>query len=123
MCISIAEGLQICKTAARRAARPEEMNMPETSLNEMTLRDMLADAEHLTRDLIEHLDQNFIPKAHALRKLVRPTVGSNVDEEVEDISVRVTAIRVLKSEDFSEELCDKIRQYCTAIDDAVSQIS
>ena len=83
---------------------------------------MLADAEQLTRELIEHLDQDFIPKAHALRKLVRPTVGSSVDDEVEDISVRDTALRTLKSEEFTADLYKKISQYCAAIDDAVSRI-
>ena len=97
--------------------------MAETQLKEMTLREMLADAEQLTRELIEHLDQNFIPKAHALRKLVRPTVGGSVDEEVQDISVRDTAIRALKSEEFTEELYENISQYCAAIDDAVSRIN
>ena len=112
-----------CLAATRRKARSKEVNMPETLLKEMTLREMLADAEQLTRELIEHLDQNFVPKAHALRKLVRPIVGSSVNEEVEDISVRDTAIRVLKSEEFTEELCEKISQYCAAIDDAVSRIN
>ena len=96
--------------------------MAETPLKELTLREMLADAEQLTRELIEHLDQNFIPRAHALRKLVRPVVGSSVNEEVEDISVRDTVIRTLKSEEYTEELYEKIRQYCAAIDDAVSRI-
>ena len=96
--------------------------MAEAPLTEMTLREMLADAEQLTRELIEHLDQNFIPKAHALGKLVRPTVGSNVDEPVEDISVRDTAIRSLESGGFTEELYEKISQYCAAIDEAVSSI-
>ncbi len=97
--------------------------MPETPLKEMTLREMLADAEQLTRELIEHLDQDFIPKSHALRKLVRPTAVSSVNEEVQDISVRDTAIRVLKSEEFTEELYEKISQYCAVIDDAVSRIN
>jgi hypothetical protein len=96
--------------------------MADTPLKEMTLREMLADAEHLTRELIEHLDQNFIPRAHALRKLVRPIVGSSVNEEVEDISVRDMVIRTLKSEEFTEELYEKNSQYCAAIDDAVSRI-
>ena len=96
--------------------------MPESPLKEMTLREMLADAEQLTRELIEHLDQNFIPQVHALRKLVRPIVGSGVDEEVQDISVRDTALRTLKSEDYTEELYKKNSQYCAAIDDAVSRI-
>jgi hypothetical protein len=96
--------------------------MPETSLKEKTLRELMADAEHLTRELTEHLDQNFIPKAHALRKLVRPVIGSNVDDEVEDISIRNAAKHVLKSNEFTEELCDKISQYCAVIDDAVSGI-
>ena len=97
--------------------------MAETPLKEMTLRELLADSEHLTRELIEHLDQNFIPRAHALRKLVRPIVGSSVNEEVEDISVRNSALRTLKSEEFTEELYEKISQYSAAIDDAVSHIT
>ena len=96
--------------------------MPQSPLKEMTLREMLADAERLTRELIEHLNQDFIPKAHALRKLVRPTIGSSEHEEVEDISVRNSAIRALKSEDFTEELYENIHQYCAAIDEAVSRI-
>ena len=104
-------------------SRTKEVTMPETPLKDMTLREMLADVEQLTRELIEHLDQDFIPKAHALRRLVRPTASGSVNEEVQDISVRDTAIRVLKSEEFTKELYEKISQYCAAIDDAVSRIN
>jgi len=96
--------------------------MAERLLSEMTLREMLTDAERLTRELIEHLDQGFIPKVHTLRKMVRPTISGGVDAEVEDISVRDTTARVLKSEEFMAELYQKLKQYCTAIDEAVSRI-
>ena len=96
--------------------------MAERPPSEMTLREMLTDAERLTRELIEHLDQGFIPKLHTLRKMVRPTVSGGVDAEVEDISVRDTAVRVLKSEEYTEELYQKLKQYYTAIDEAVSRI-
>ena len=45
----------------------------------MTLREMLTEAERLTRELGEHLDQSFIPKCHELSRLLRPINGEPPD--------------------------------------------
>ncbi len=96
--------------------------MPERPVEQLTLREMFKDAERLTRDLIEHLDQGFHPKAHQLHRLVRPTDTEAFDARVEDVTVRNHVLRVLESEEYTEKLYEKLQQYYLAIDKVASRI-
>jgi hypothetical protein len=90
---------------------------------QLTLREMLVDAERFARELIDHLDQAFIPKCHELARLVRPINGEPPDvNALEDVTVRTQAARILESEAFTENAFEKLAEYCTAIDSAVNKI-
>jgi hypothetical protein len=98
--------------------------MAERSPQQLTLREMLVDAERFTRELGEHLDQAFIPKCHELARLVRPINGEPPDiRTLEDVTVRTQAARILESETFTEAVFEKLSQYCRAIDTAVGKIT
>jgi hypothetical protein len=101
---------------------PPRFKMVERTLQQMTLREMLIEAERLTRELAEHLDQAFIPNCHELARLVRPINGEPPDvRALEDITVRTQAARILESESFTETIFEKLSEYCRAIDVAVSR--
>ena len=97
--------------------------MVERSLEQMTLREKLTEAERLTRELIDHLDQGFLPKCHDLSRLLRPSTASPPTCALEDVTVRTQAARILEGDTFTEELFQKLSIYCQAIDEAVARIS
>jgi hypothetical protein len=98
--------------------------MADRPLEQLTLRELLVDAERMTRELQEHLDQAFIPKCHELSRLVRPINGEPPDiRALEDVTVRTQAARILESEIFTETVFEKLSQYCQAIDASVSHIT
>ncbi len=81
----------------------------------MTLRQKLMEADKLTRELMDHLERGFIPKAHQLRRVTRH--GSEVENEsITDLTVRSTADLVLDSAAFSAELTQGLVQFLAAID-------
>jgi hypothetical protein len=97
--------------------------MVERSLEQMTLREKLTEAERLTRELIDHLDQGFLPRCHDLSRLVRPINGEPPAlRALEDVTVRTQVAHILESETFTESLFQKLSTYCQAIDEAVGRI-
>jgi hypothetical protein len=97
--------------------------MVERSVGQLTLREMLVEAERLTRELSEHLDQAFLPKCHELSRLVRPINGEPPDlRALEDVTVRTHAARILESETFTDAVFEKLAEYSQAIDHAVGRI-
>ena len=97
--------------------------MADRPVEQLTLREMFTDAERMTRELIEHLDQGFIPKANELGRAIRP-IEDDPDRStnIEDVTIRNYAVRLLESEDFTDQLYDKIAEYCVGIDASVSRI-
>lgn len=96
--------------------------MDTRPLEQLTLREKLTEAERVTRELIEHLDRGFIPKAHELRRVVRPHYEGPDGTPVQDVTVRNHAARVLESDQFTEKLYEKLDRYFAAIATEVSQI-
>ncbi|QDT94664.1 hypothetical protein [Gimesia aquarii] len=89
---------------------------------QLTLREMFSDTERLASELIEHLDLGFIPMNEQLIRLVRVVPDGIEKRRVEDVSVRNQAADLLKSENFTQELFEKLDEYLKAIDESVSQI-
>lgn len=90
--------------------------------SQLTLREMFSDTERLASELIEHLDLGFIPINEQLIRLVRVVPDGIEKRRVEDISVRNQAADLLKSENFTQELFEKLDEYLKAIDQSVNQI-
>ena len=92
------------------------------SIKQLTLREMFKDSDKLVRDLTEHLDRGFYPKARQLERLVRPTETEAFAAGVEDVTVRSHVKAVLDSEAYTDQLYQKLAEYCDAINDSVSRI-
>jgi hypothetical protein len=98
--------------------------MVERSIQSLTLREQLVEAERLCRELSEHLDQAFIPKCLELTRLVRPINGEPPDvRALEDVTVRTQAARILETDTFTDRVFEQLSEYCKAIEGAVSKIA
>ncbi|HXY32757.1 MAG TPA: hypothetical protein VEI07_00935 [Planctomycetaceae bacterium] len=98
--------------------------MVERSIQSLTLREQLVEAQRLTRELSEHLDQAFIPKCLELTRLVRPINGEPPDvRALEDVTVRTQAARILETETFTEKVFAELLEYCKAIESGVNKIA
>src|SRR5262245_22434955 len=91
--------------------------MPERPIEQLSLRDLFTNAEWLIRDLTEHLKQSFHPKAQALDELVRSYSIPEEREAIADTAVRTHAAALLNSDDYSQNLIEKLDRHLTAIDD------
>jgi hypothetical protein len=91
-------------------------------IGQLTLRELLIEAERTTRELSEHLELNLLPKANALQKLVRPSGGQPYKADVQDVTVRSHVKTVIDSEDFAENLLQKLAEYLQAINESTERI-
>ncbi len=90
--------------------------------SQMTLREMFSDTERLAAELVEHLELGFIPTNEQLIRLVRVVPDGIEQRQVEDISVRNQAAELLKCDNFTQDLFEKLDEYLKAIDLSVNQI-
>jgi hypothetical protein len=77
------------------------------SPSQLTLREKLSEAERLTRELMDHVEKGFIPRAHELRRVTRQGGDS---EEIADLTVRSTAEKFLESDQFARNLCGQLQE-------------
>lgn len=91
------------------------------SIGNMTLRDKLNEAERMMRELMDHLDNGFIPKARSLSRTLQES--ENDVTLVSDTTVRQQAAELIDSNRFSERLYKKIGELLVAIDEDVSSIT
>ena len=96
--------------------------MSEQSIKQLPLRDLFIEAERLSRELSDHLDQGFLPKSHYLRRITRPSSLSPGENFVKDVTIRHHAAQVLDSEQFTSNLYEKLSQYLEVIDASVLRI-
>lgn len=98
----------------------------DRSPNEMTLREVFTSAERLTRELIEHLHQGFLPRTQELIRVVRRVEparpGSSEAAAVTDTTVRSHVARVCESDEFTEQLYDRLLKHSVAIDESVTRL-
>ena len=91
--------------------------MAERPIDQLSLLDMFSNAEWLIRDLTEHVRQSFHTKARALDDLVRSDKTPAEREAITDTAVRTHVADLLKSDEYSQSLIEKLDRYLTAIDD------
>ena len=94
--------------------------MAERPIEQLTLREKFTAGERLVRDLIEHLEQSFVPKVNELNKLVRQN-GGEQRNSAQDAAVRTQVAAVLGSEDFSQTIYVKLHEYLAAIEEGSSR--
>lgn len=98
--------------------------MPKRRLEDMTLREKFTGAERMCRELVDHLERGFAPRAKSLVKLVRPEKdGTEIDMDVEDVTVRNHAALVVESDDFARALYEKLGEYLAAIEESVGKLA
>ncbi|MFK7820705.1 MAG: hypothetical protein AB8G99_18450 [Planctomycetaceae bacterium] len=83
-----------------------------SKVSSLPLREKFTAAERLTRELIEHLDQGFLPRIKALRRVCRKDESSGVTDK----SVRHECQQLFKSEDFSDQLISELSELFDSID-------
>lgn len=94
--------------------------MAERPLDEIPLLDRFAEVERLTRESIDHWENNFVPKTHALYRIVRRR-GARA-EEIEDSTVRNHAREVMQSYEFGLKLFQQMDEYFASINKSVEEI-
>ncbi|WP_339730233.1 hypothetical protein [uncultured Gimesia sp.] len=90
--------------------------------SQLTLREMFSDSERLASELIEHLELGFISTNEKLIRLVRKVPEGVEKRRVEDISVRNQVAELLKSDQFTQEVFEKLDAYLKAIDQSINKI-
>ncbi len=96
--------------------------MAERRPENLTLRELFVNSDRFARDLIEHLEQGFIPKTDTLINLVRPTQDGTPAANVKDITIRNQVASLLESENFTEQLSSKLKKYFDIIENSTSKI-
>jgi hypothetical protein len=96
--------------------------MSGQALDHLTCREKLRDAAHLTRELVEHLEQGFSPKLQELIRQLKVRPG-DATESVSDTTVRNLAAAILDSERFTSQLEDRLTRYCDSIFSDVQQMA
>mgnify|MGYP000011726266 FL=1 len=94
-----------------------------SDLENVPLTDLCKQAERLTRELIDHLERNLIPKTQEFQTLVRPDSAYDTGSSVQDITIRNQVKTLMESQEFTEQLHRKTGQYLEAIDREVGRLT
>lgn len=92
-------------------------------IEEMTLRDRVAAAQRLSRDLVEHLDQGFIPKVHQLRRVTRSdSQGVDKEQGPSDRTVHSAAAGVLEADHYTVKVYQRLIAHGESVRRSVHEI-
>lgn len=89
----------------------------------LTLRDRVRESVQLSRDLADHLERNFMPKAHELRRLCRPHESGYESSRVEDLTVRNHVAKVMDSDIYTSQLAEELTKHLGQIREEVSRMT
>jgi hypothetical protein len=107
------------QTVGFRAAGAVSMGK---SPDELTLRDRVVAAIRLNRELVEHLDQGFVPKVHQLRRVTRPPKAGD-DAPPGDKTVHAQAAAVLEADHFTVDVYQQLIAHCESIRKSVQELT
>ena len=93
------------------------------SLDDLTPRDKCREAQRVIRELIDHLDQAFLPKVKNLRKLARAQEPGYNPAGVRDVTIRAQAASLLEAEQYTIKLDEESKQFLTALAAEVEQLN
>lgn len=94
----------------------------ERQLDKLTLPNKLNETDRMVRELEDHLERGFIPKAHLLRRVARKGNDPSECQGITDITVRSNVQQVLEADDFSVRLSNQINEFLTSIETDLNQI-
>lgn len=77
----------------------------------------------LNRELIEHLEQGFIPKVHSLRRSTRPERPGAETVAMGDKTVHATAASVLEADHFTVNVYQQLIGHCESVRKAVQELT
>ncbi len=97
--------------------------MAERRADDMPLRDVFTEAERLARELIDHLENGFLPKASGLRDLVGVTDQGVGADDVHDVTVRNHAAQLLDRARFANGLYERFDECVETIGRKVARIT
>ncbi|NQV23989.1 MAG: hypothetical protein HQ518_06435 [Rhodopirellula sp.] len=91
-------------------------------LKDVPLHSVCREAERLTHELIDHFEQNLVPRTRDVHELVKPDSPFSADGTgVLDVTVRSQVAKLLESQEFTEQLFIKTRQHLEKIDQSINQ--
>ncbi|MGC1275970.1 MAG: hypothetical protein WBC44_19870 [Planctomycetaceae bacterium] len=93
------------------------------SPDDLTLRDRVIAALRHNRELIEHLEQGFIPRVHSLRRSTRPERPGGDTVALGDKTVHATAAGVLESDHFTVGIYQQLIAHCESVRKAVQELT
>ncbi|MCY2963961.1 MAG: hypothetical protein NT069_10005 [Planctomycetota bacterium] len=96
--------------------------MSERAIEDQSLRERMGHADQLLRELSEHLNQSFLPKLRAASDLVRSGSGSVERDDIADSTVRTAMSALIKSDNFTQTLIEKLDPYLSSIHKGVEQV-
>ncbi|MBA3312451.1 MAG: hypothetical protein M3552_10925 [Planctomycetota bacterium] len=94
--------------------------MPQPQ-SDLTLREHVVAAIRSNRELIEHLEQGFIPKVHSLRRVTRPDRDGSTPPG--DKVVHAAAATVLEADHFTVGVYQRLIAHCELIREAVQDVT
>lgn len=92
------------------------------SYDQMTLHDRLVLAERTLREFSDHLERGYLPQVAKLIDLVQPGPNGAYPSTVKDITVRNSVGDVIKSDQYTEELLEKLSALCDSVKTEVDKI-
>jgi hypothetical protein len=99
--------------------------MAERPIGQMTLRELFIAAERHTRELVEHLDKNFVPKADAFARMLEPRAGAATDlgeSRADQTTVRRQAGQLVESDRYTAQVHAKLEEYLRAIEKSAGRV-
>lgn len=89
----------------------------DEELERIPLRELCREAERLTRELVDHLERNLLPRTRETYELVRPDSPFAAEGQVvADISIRNQVAVLLESQQFTEDLFLRTNRYLREVD-------
>jgi len=90
-------------------------------VEQLTLRELFSNAEWLSRELNEHLEQAFLPRLRAVEDVVKSYANPAERDEIADSSVRSRMAALIGSDDYSQKLISRLERHLLAIEEGAQR--
>jgi len=93
----------------------------ERPFDQLTLREQFTHCDHLLRELVDHLEQSFLPKIQKLDESVQPLTNPSDPNAVPNFTIRNQVAAILSSDDFAQALHKKLQEYLKVIEQSAGR--